>query len=65
MTTKGPLRKQVIIPMSKENIGTFMINLSLHVANINRQLHNVKSEVLVDYIQADSLEITIIMSKVS
>ena len=51
--------------MSKENIGTFMINLSLHVANINRQLHNVKSEVLVDYIQADSLEITIIMSKVS
>jgi len=35
MTTKGPLRKQVIIPMSKENIDFFMKNLSLYVANIN------------------------------
>ena len=50
MTTKGPSRKQVIIPMSKDNIDTFMKNLSLHVANINRQLHNAKSEVLIDYI---------------
>ena len=65
MTTKGPSRKQVIIPMSKENISAFMKNLSLHVANINRQLHNVKSEVLVDYIWSDPLGITIIMSKVS
>jgi len=50
MTTKGPSRKQVIIPMSKDNIDAFMKNSSLHVANINRQLHNVKSEVLIDYI---------------
>ena len=35
MTTKGPLRKHVIIPMSKENINSFMKNSSLHVANIN------------------------------
>ena len=35
MTTKGPSRKQVIIPISKENIDSFMKNLSLHVANIN------------------------------
>jgi len=35
MTTKGPLRKQVIIPMSKKNIDFFMKNLSLYVANIN------------------------------
>jgi len=34
------------------------------VANINRQLHNVKSEVLIDYIWADPLGITIITSKV-
>jgi len=63
--TKRPLRKQVIIPMSKENINAFMQNSSLHVANINRQLHNVKSEVLVDYIRSETLGITIITSKVS
>ena len=50
MTTKGPSRKQVIIPMSKENNNAFMKNSLLYVANINRQLCNTKSEVLVDYI---------------
>ena len=65
MTTKGPSRKQVIIPMSKENIDSFMKNSSLHVANINQQFHNAKSEILVDYIRAEPLEITIIINKVS
>ena len=50
MTTKGPSRKQVIISMSKDNIDAFMKNSSLHVVNINRQLRNVKSEVLINYI---------------
>ena len=65
MTIKDPSRKQVIIPMSKENISTFMKNSSLYMANINRQFHNVKLEVLVDYIRSDPLGVTIIMSKVS
>jgi len=65
MTTKGLLRKQVIIPMSKENIDFFMKNSSLHVANINRQFCNAKSEILVDYICAEPLEITIVTNKVS
>ena len=50
MMTKDPSRKQVIIPMSGENINTFMKNSSLHVANINRLLCNAKSDVLVNYI---------------
>jgi len=50
MMTKGLSRKQIIIPMSKENNSAFMKNSSFHVANINRQLRNAKSEVLVDYI---------------
>jgi len=37
MTTKGPSRKQVIIPMSKDNIDAFMKNSSLHVANVIAQ----------------------------
>ena len=50
--------------MSKDNINTFMKNLSLHIANINRQLCNTKSEILVDYIRVDPLGITIITNKV-
>ena len=65
ITTKGPSRKQVIIPMSKENINTFMKNSSLHVANINRLLYNAKSDVLVDYIQSDPTGVIIITNKVS
>jgi len=42
MTTKGPSRKQVIIPMSNNNIVKFMKNSSMHVANINRNLRSIK-----------------------
>jgi len=35
------------------------------VANINRQLQNAKSEVLVDYIWSNPIDITVITSKVS
>ena len=65
MTTKGPSRKQVIIPMSKENNNAFMKNSLLYVANINRQLHNTKLEVLVNYIRSNPLGIIIITNKVS
>ena len=50
MTTKGPSRKHVIIPMNSDNVSSFMKNSSTHVANINRSLQNAKTDVLVDYI---------------
>ena len=65
MTTKGPSRKQVIIPMSRDNINSFMKSLSLYVANINRLLHDAKSDVLADYICSDSTGITIVTNKVA
>jgi len=65
ITTKGPSRKQVIIPMSRENINSFMKSSSLHVANMNRLLCNAKSDVLTDYICTDPIGITIITNKVS
>ena len=65
MTTKGPSRKQVIIPMSGENINSFMKSVSLHVANMNRLLCNTKSDVPTDYIRADPIGITIVTNKVS
>ena len=48
--TKGPSRKQVIIPMVKDNIDKFMKNSSIPMTNLNRNLRNAKSEVLVDFI---------------
>ena len=65
MTTKGPSRKQIIIPMSDDNISFFMKNSTLHVANINRLLCNAKTEVLADYIRSDNSGITIITNKVA
>ena len=65
ITTKGPSRKQVIIPMVKDNINKFMKNSSIHVANLNRNLRHAKSEVLVDFIWSDLFGITVVTNKVS
>ena len=43
---------------------SFIKNSSLHIANINRELCNAKTEVLVDYIRSDSTGIIIITNKV-
>ena len=65
MTTKGLSRKHIIILMSNDNISSFMKNSSLNVANINRELRNAKTDVLVDYICLDNTGITIITNKVA
>ena len=65
MMTKGPSRKQVIILMSGDNINNFIKNSSLHVANINRLLHNAKSDVLINYIQLDPTGVIFVTNKVS
>ena len=51
--------------MVKNNIDKFMKNSSIHVTNLNRNLRNAKSEVLVDFIQLDLLGITVVTNKVS
>jgi len=65
MTTKGPSRKQVIIPISSKNNSNFMKNSATHVVNINRLLRNTKSEILVNYIRSDPLGISVVINKVS
>jgi len=65
MTTKGPSRKHVIIPMSSDNVSSFMKNSSLHVANINRSLRNAKTDVLVNYICSNNTGISVIVNKVA
>ena len=65
MIIKGPSRKQVIIPMGGDNVISFMKNSSLHIANLNRTLHNSKLEVLVDYIWPENSGIMVITNKVA
>ena len=64
MTTKGPSRKQVIVPMSNNN-NSFIKNSVFHVANISRLLRNTKSEVAVDFIRSDPIGLIIITNKVA
>ena len=65
MTTKGLSRKHIIILMSSGNISSFMKNSSLNIANINRELRNAKTGVLVDYVRLDNMGIIIITNKVA
>ena len=64
-TTKGLSRKQVIIPMSKDNVDVFIKNSLLHILSMNQQFWNAKSETLVDYIYAELLGIIVVMNKVA
>ena len=50
--------------MVKNNIDKFMKNSLIHVTNLNRNLRNTKSEVLVDFIWSDPLRITVVTHKV-
>jgi len=63
--TKGPSRKQIIILMSNDNIIKFMKNSDTHIINLNRNLRNTKSEVLVYFIHSDPVGIMVVTDKVS
>ena len=64
MMTKGLSRKQVLVPMSFNNLDKFIILSSKHVANINRALKNIKSDVIADFIWANSRGLKITINKV-
>ena len=65
MTTKEPLRKQVIIPMNSDHNVKFIKESSLHISNINKSLKNTKSEVLVNFIWSEQLGIIVVTYKVA
>jgi len=49
ITTKRLSRKQVILPMSLYNVDKVMTKSNAHIANINRLLTNVKSDLSADF----------------
>ena len=50
MTTKGSLQKQIIVSMGNNNITKFIALSSIHIANLNRSLKNIKLNIIADYI---------------
>ena len=65
MTTRGPLRRQILVPISSNNINKIMALFNKHIANINRTLKKIKSEVIVNSIQADNKDLSITTNKVT
>jgi len=65
MTSKGFLRRQVLVSMSLSNSTKFMVLSYKHVENINRALKNIKFNIMTDFIWADYQSLTIMTSKVT
>ena len=65
ITTKDSSRKQIIIPMSNDNILKFMKESSFHITNINQALKTAKSEILVDFICLNMASITVVTNKIA
>jgi len=65
MTIKGLSRKQVIVLVSNNNKISFMKDSSTHITNLNRNLKNIKSEIIVDFIHQETSRVTIITNKVA
>ena len=65
MTTKGLSRKQIIILMDNDNKTKFMALSNDYIANLNKILKNIKSNVIVDYAYIDQNSIIIVTNKIT
>ena len=65
ITTKGPLHKQVIIPMNSELSKKFIKDSSNHVANMNHALKRIISKMIVDFICVEDKGIVITTNNIS
>ena len=65
MTTKGPSRKQIIVPMSNNNKSKFITASSLHITNLNKALMNIKSKFMAYFVHVNQHGIIITTNKVT
>ena len=61
--TKGPLRKQIIIPMNSVMANKLMVISNKHIKN-NKTLKHTKSDIIADFIQADHKGVAITTNKI-
>ena len=57
MTIRKPFRKQVIILIAKSNTELIVNSANLHIANINKCLKNMKSDVITNFIHVTNKEV--------
>ena len=50
ITTREPLRKEVIIPMTKQITELIVNSAHIHITNVNKCLKNSKSDIITDFI---------------
>jgi len=60
---KSPSRKQVIISINIVNFNRFIVLSNKHISNINRDLKNIKLDIMADFIQADHRRLVITTNK--
>ena len=65
ITTKDFLRKQIIIPISFNNLEKIMAMSSKYIANINRALKYIKSDIMADFLWKDNKVLVITTNKVA
>lgn len=65
MMTKDPSKKQVIIPMDLLNTERIIVKSNKHIANINRALKNIKSDIIANFIYIDNKGMAITTNKVA
>ena len=65
MTIKYPSIRQVLVLMSSDNVTKIIALFNKHIANINRALKKIKSEVMTGFIGADNKYLSIITNKVT
>jgi len=63
-TTKGLFRKQVLVSITMVNSNRIIVLSNKHVANINKILKDIKSDVIVEFIRANHRGLMIITNKV-
>ena len=63
-TTKGLFRKQVLVSITMVNSNRIIVLSNKHVANINKILKDIKSDVIVEFIRANYRGLMIITNKV-
>jgi len=65
MMTKGPSRKQIIVPMSSSNANKIMAASGEHIANLNCSLKNTKSGLSIDFIRVDHQDLIVTSNRVT
>ena len=65
MTTKHLSRKQIVISMGSNNVERVIVQSNTHIANINKQFKNIKSEISVNFMYSDNKGIVINTNKIA